>query len=144
MDCLLALTSCHSLYGERQEVGHFPSIPCSAIAGFLWHLEKFGKFKKIFGEFIYCFLACQGAGVRKKKEGSGVVTEVAKWGQETRSEARRSVQEGVGLPRGAPQLVWLSSEVLERTNTNSLSSHYRPAPYYPAPSSWHLCSSPAA
>lgn len=122
-------------------MGQFPSSPCSATAGVSlapsWHLEKFGKFK-IFWR-VYLLLSSL-PGSWSQKGGGG------KWGggggkgvgTETKIRREIALREGVGTPKGAPQLAWFSSEFLERIrktpNTSSPSIPAHPAlTYYPVP-----------
>lgn len=99
-----------------------------------WHLEKFGKFK-IFWR-VYLLLSSL-PGSRSQKGGGG------KWGggggkgvgTETKIRREIALREGVGTPKGAPQLAWFSSEFLERIRkTPNTSSPSIPAlTYYPVP-----------
>lgn len=103
-----------------------------------WHLEKFGKFikKKNSVEFIYCFLACQGARARKKEERRGKWSGCGEWGVGTESKIRRELQpsgkstyKSAGVPKVGLVPIWSSFLVLERTrktlNTRSPSNYTR-------------------
>lgn len=75
-------------------------LSCSAIAGLrgplLGILKSLGNLK-MFGEFIYCFLACQGAKARKKEEGSGVG-----WRQGVGTENKMRRETDLGKEWGHP------------------------------------------